>query len=265
MDNNSLLVEATNGVGVLTLNRPAVHNALNGALLQALSSAVTQLGNSGDVRTIIITGTGERAFSAGADLDELAGLGAVEAQQVLSAGQQALAVIESSTVPIIAAVNGLALGGGFELILACTFPVLSTNASFGLPETGLGLIPGYGGTQRLTKAVGKSQAAYLMLTGTRMKAQRAFELGLTPVEPVEPNSLLSAAMKVAEQMASKGPRANASVLQAVGTDRPGTTALELETALAAIAVSGSEAEEGIAAFKERRQAGFGPLIKEATP
>jgi enoyl-CoA hydratase len=254
--NEFLNVEVDEGIALLTLDRPEVHNALNGELLRSLADAIAQLGVSPEVRAIILTGAGQRAFSAGADLDEISGLDAPAAHEALSAGQRIMSAIEASPVPVIAAVNGLALGGGFELILSCTFPVLSDNAALGLPESGLGLIPGYGGTQRLTQRVGKSVAAHLMLTGTRLDARRAYQLGLTPLEPVEPGQLLSTAKQVAAQMAGKGPLANAAILQALQVQAPTREQLALETGLAAIAVAGAESTEGIAAFKERRPAQF---------
>ena len=261
MASEFLTVEVNAGVAVLTLNRPAVHNALNGELLRSLGATIAELGASPEVRAIILTGAGQRAFSAGADLDQLAGLDAAAAHETLSAGQRTMSAIESSPVPVIAAVNGLALGGGFELILSCTFPVLSTNAALGLPESGLGLIPGYGGTQRLAQALGKSGAAHLMLTGIRLDAHRAFQLGLTPLEPVEPGQLLDTARDVANLLASKGPRANAAILQALQVHAPSREGLALETGLAAIAVASAESAEGIAAFKERRPAQFSSIGK----
>jgi enoyl-CoA hydratase len=214
------------------------------------------------VRAIVLTGTGEKAFSAGADLDELAGLDATRAQAVLGVGQRIIAGIEHSPVPVIAAVNGLALGGGFELVLATAFPVLSTRAAFGLPESGLGLIPGYGGTQRLHRLVGPAVAAHVMLTGGRLTAQRAYELGLSPLPPVEPTELLPTAMRVAAEVAARGPRAHAAILRALRVGAPAEADLAFETSLAAIATGGAEAAEGVAAFKGRRTPEFAPIGKE---
>lgn len=250
-----LLIERNGDVGVLTINRPKVYNALNAKLMRDLADAVVTLGSEG-VGAIVITGTGPKAFSAGADLDELAGLDATEAQRVLGSGQRALAAIEASRVPVIAAVNGLALGGGFELILATTFPVLSEHASMGLPESGLGLIPGYGGTQRLPAAIGKPAAAHVMLTGERLGAQRAYELGLTPVAPVAGEALLDTTLEIARSIAARGPRAHAAILQALATTAPTGSALAFETGLAAIATAGAEAAEGVAAFREKRSPDF---------
>jgi enoyl-CoA hydratase len=251
-----VIVERDDAVAVVTINRPQVHNALNARVLQSIADAVSSLSANGTVGAIVITGAGEKAFSAGADLDELSGLDAHQAHAMLAAGQRILAEIEHNPVPVITAVNGLALGGGFELVLSAAFPVLSTRASFGLPESGLGLIPGYGGTQRLSRVVGPAVAAHLMLTGARLPADRAYALGLSPLEPVEPAELLSVATGVAREVAARGPRAQAAILRALRASAPDPAELALETALAAIATAGAEAAEGIAAFKGRRPASF---------
>ncbi|MGO9823489.1 MAG: enoyl-CoA hydratase/isomerase family protein [Solirubrobacteraceae bacterium] len=256
MAEEEVIVEQDDAVAVVTINRPHVYNALNARTLRGIADAVGSLSASGAVGAIVITGAGERAFSAGADLDELAGLDAQQAHGVLGAGQRILAEIEHNPVPVIAAVNGVALGGGFELVLATAFPVLSTRASFGLPESGLGLIPGYGGTQRLPRVVGPAVAAHMMLTGERLLAERAYALGLSPLAPVEPAELLAVATQVAREVAARGPRAHAAILRVLRAGAPGTAELALETALAAIATAGAEAAEGIAAFRGRRQASF---------
>jgi enoyl-CoA hydratase len=260
-----VIIERDGAVAVVTIDRPHVHNALNAPTLQGIANAVRSLTASGTVGAIVITGAGERAFSAGADLDELAGLDAHQAHGVLAAGQRILAGIEHNPVPVIAAVNGVALGGGFELALSTAFPVLSTRASFGLPESGLGLIPGYGGTQRLPRVVGPAVAAYLMLTGARLPAERAYALGLSPLAPVEPSQLLAAAKGVAGEIAARGPRAHAAILRVLRAGAPAAPELALETALAAIATAGAEAAEGIAAFKGRRKPSFEPLPADNGP
>lgn len=255
---HSLLV-TPGEVGVITINRPEVFNALNSDVLARLGEARQALAADPACRAIIVTGTGERAFSAGADLDEIVALTPDTASEFLGLGQSVFRAIELSPVPVIAAVNGLALGGGFELVLACAFSVFSARAAAGLPETGLGLIPGYGGTQRLTRLAGKAAALHLMLTGDRLSAERAYALGITPVPPVEPGALMDAAMELAAKVARKGPRAVASVIRATlsGDD----SRLVLETSLAASATTGSEAAEGIAAFLEKRAAHFPRLRK----
>ncbi|MGQ4598907.1 enoyl-CoA hydratase-related protein [Nocardia sp. R6R-6] len=259
MSDDAIEIDRDGKVTLVRINRPKVHNALDADALEALDAAVREAAASGSVRAVVVTGAGSKAFSAGADLDQLKGLDAAEAQHVLRTGQRIFAGIEHSPVPIIAAVNGLALGGGFELVLAATFAILSTEASFGLPESGLGLIPGYGGTQRLSRITGPAVAAHLMLTGSRLSAQRAYELGLSPLPPVAPEELVPAAMRVADQIAARGPRAHAAILQALRAGAPQPHELALETALAAVATGSAEAREGIAAFKQRRTAVFPDL------
>ncbi|NGP07786.1 enoyl-CoA hydratase/isomerase family protein [Rhodococcus sp. 14C212] len=251
-------IDYAGAVTTLTINRPEAFNALNTDVLHALRDAVTAAAADPAVRAVVLTGSGEKAFSAGADLKELAGMGPDRARDVMSSGQQIFRALETASVPVIAAVNGLALGGGFELILAATFPVLSTKASLGLPESGLGLIPGYGGTQRLPRAVGQRVAAHLMLTGSRLDADRAYALGLTPIPPVTPEALLPTAREIAEKIAAQGPHAVHAILQAleVGRDAPLDAGLAIETGLAALAVAGAESTEGISAFLERRPAKF---------
>jgi enoyl-CoA hydratase len=253
-----LAISRADAVTTLTIDRPEVHNALDSDVIDALASAVADAAADPAVRALVVTGAGAKAFSAGADLRELRAMDADRAHAVMSAGQAAFRAVERSAIPVIAAVNGVALGGGCELALAATFPVLSSKASLGLPEAGLGLIPGYGGTQRLPRAVGERVAGYLMLTGERIDAARAFELGLTPVPPVAPEDLLDTAHRIAETIASRGPRAVRSILQAmdVGRDAPLEAGLATETGLAALAIAGAESTEGISAFLDKRPPSF---------
>ena len=260
----SVLVEQVGAVITLTINRPEAYNALNADVLAALRDAVRSAEADPSVRAVVVTGAGEKAFSAGADLKELAGMSSDRAHEVMRCGQQVMRELERAALPVIAAVNGVALGGGFELALAVTFPVLSTRATLGLPESGLGLIPGYGGTQRLPRAVGAQTAAHLMLTGARLDADRAYQLGLTPVPPVPPAELLATATAIAQKIAAQGPRAVRSILAALDGGRDGSLAagLQIETGLAALAIGGAESDEGIAAFLDRRPANFADLGSE---
>jgi len=236
------------------LNRPAALNALNAGVLDALATEIDRLEEDPGVRCVVVTGVGEKAFSAGADLDELDGLSATEAAAVLASGQHLFRRIEWSRVPVLAAVNGYALGGGFELCLSCAFILASDNARFGLPETNLGLIPGYGGTQRLPRLVGRQKALYVMLTGWPFPASRAFELGLLAEPPVARADLEARARELARIVSAKGPGAVRAVLEAVGgADEDG---LRRETAMAAIATSSTEAAVGIAAFRDKRTPRF---------
>ncbi|MFE5191442.1 enoyl-CoA hydratase/isomerase family protein [Streptomyces sp. NPDC056628] len=254
----ALVIECVGPVTTLTINRPEAFNALNAGVLAELRQAVLEAEADPAVRAVVVTGTGDKAFSAGADLKELAGMTTDRAHETMRSGQRVMRDIERAAVPVIAAVNGVALGGGFELVLASTFSVLSTRASLGLPESGLGLIPGYGGTQRLPRAVGAQTAAHLMLTGARLNADRAYQLGLTPVPPVAPEDLLATAVAMAEKIAAQGPLAVRSILTALEAGRGALldTGLQLETGLAALAIGGAESDEGINAFLERRPAVF---------
>ena len=262
---DELLVERDGNVAVVTLNRPQVHNALNARVLRSLARTLRELDEVGAVNAVVLTGAGTKSFCAGADLDELAGLDVTAAKEVLREGQRVMSDISNSRIPVIAAVNGVALGGGFELALSTTFPVVSESASFGLPETGLGLIPGYGGTQRLPRLVGRAVAAHLMLTGARLAADRAYVLGLTPVPPTPPEALLETAVDVARTIADRAPGANEAVLEALRTSAPRSEHLALETSLAGIATGSAEAVEGITAFKERRAPRFAPRNVGADP
>ncbi|MBB3607064.1 enoyl-CoA hydratase [Mycolicibacterium sp. BK556] len=255
---SDVATQTTGAVITLTIDRPKAFNALNSAVVEELSHAVQVAADDPGIRAVIITGSGTKAFSAGADLHELDGLDADRASVVLAGGQRAFRAIEQAPIPVIAAVNGLALGGGFELVLACTLSVLSTAAKLGLPESGLGLIPGYGGTQRLPRIIGRSAAAHLMLTGSRLDADRAYQLGLTPVPPVDPEHLMPTAIELAETIAAQGPRAVRAILRAlgVGGDAALDAGLCIETGLAALALAGAESTEGIGAFHERRTACF---------
>jgi enoyl-CoA hydratase len=251
-----VLVERDASIAVITLNRPRVHNALNGEVLRQLDEALTRILDDGVVNAVVVTGAGERSFCAGADLDELSALDGHASRALFGFGQRVMHRIATSPVPTISAVNGLALGGGFELVLATTIPVLAENASLGLPEAGLGLIPGYGGTQRLPRVIGRSAAAHLMLSGERLSAHRAYELGLTPVVPVPVVDVLDTALELARTIGGRGPLAISAILEAMNTTGADVGGLAHETALAALANAGAEAQEGIAAFQERRPARF---------
>jgi enoyl-CoA hydratase len=241
-------------VTTLTLHRPERYNALNGEVVAQLGTAVAALAVDPSTRVIVLTGTGQKAFSAGADLDELAGLSAGRAHEVLAAGQRVFRALQTCPTPVIAAVNGVALGGGMELALAATFILASERASFGLPENGLGLIPGYGGTQRLPRLIGRQAAAFVMLTGERLSAERAYACGLLPCPPYPSEALLAQAHELAHRIAGRSPTANAAILAAIdrGANTDLDTALAFESALAGLAVGSPDAAEGIAAFRAKR-------------
>lgn len=259
MSDEVLVVTRDGPVATVRINRPDVHNALNARLLSILDTTLTGLTEAGATRAIVLTGTGRTSFCAGADLDELAGLSTERAFDVLSTGQRVLRRLECSPVPVIAAVNGLALGGGFELVLASTFAVFAEHAAAGLPEAGLGLMPGFGGTQRLPRRVGLPVAAHAMLTGERLSAARAYELGLTPVPPVAADQVVATARRYAERIAAHGTGAVNAIMLALrhGTDLPIEAGLALETALAAMVTGSADAAEAVAAFRRRRSSASG--------
>lgn len=240
----------------VTLNRPKALNALNAEVLSELAVAVESALTNPAIRVIVLDGAGDRAFCAGADLDELAGLDSGAALDLLSNGQDLLRSIEHAPKPVIAAVDGYALGGGFELALACHFILASDRARFGLPEATLGLIPGYGGTQRLVIAAGRQTALRLMLTGSRLTAGEAADAGLLALPPVPPNELSAQVDELVEQLGAATPSATQAVLAAIrDASTPAPVALALEAAKAAIAISSDSGQAGIDAFRARSKTG----------
>jgi enoyl-CoA hydratase len=248
------LIEAGDAgrVRTLALNRPRQMNALNSTVLEQLVEQTELAARTPSVGCIVIKGAGDRAFSAGADLDEIRGLTAAQAHEFIRRGHQAMLRIERSPVPVVAQVDGFALGGGFELMLACHVVIASDRSQFGLPESRIGCIPGFGGTQRLSATVGKAAALHLMLTGTRVDALRAWQIGLLSVPPVSHADLDATVDGTAALIASGSRSGLATLLEAA---RAGVVipALEQEAALAALAIASDDGQEGITAFAERRQ------------
>ncbi|HET9392697.1 MAG TPA: enoyl-CoA hydratase-related protein [Candidatus Rubrimentiphilum sp.] len=251
----SILVERDGAVAIVTLNRPSVLNALNAALLDDLKQTLTQLDSDASVRAIVITGAGSKAFAAGADIGELNALrspfqGASKARS----GQAVTLQIERLTKPVIMAVNGFALGGGCELAMAGDIMIASENAKFGQPEVNLGLIPGYGGSQRTTRLVGKGMAMYLCLTGETIDAAEALRIGL--VQKVVPQAqLLDEAKRIANTIASKAPLAIEGCKRAInsGAHLSIADALELEAVEFGGLVGTNDFKEGTGAFLEKRK------------
>ena len=201
MDYNNLLVESSDDLAIVSFNRPKVLNALNRETLEELIDIVNSLAANDDVKVVIVTGAGEKAFIAGADIAEMKDMKPLDALEFMKLGHEAISGLEELQKPVIAAVNGFALGGGAELTLACDFSFASENAKFGFPEVGLGIFPGFGGTQRLPRLIGKARAKELILTGKMISAQEAFEIGLTnKVFPT--GELLNETKKVASKIAS---------------------------------------------------------------
>ncbi len=243
------------GIAMLTLNRPSVRNALNSQLLTELSRALHDLENDDNVRALIITGSGERAFAAGADIGELSALSsAVEGARKARAGQHITLQIERLRKPVIMAINGFALGGGCELAMAGDIRIASDNAKFGQPEVSLGLIPGYGGSQRTARLLGRGMAMYLCLTGEMIDAQEALRIGL--VQKVVPLQELHAeARRMASLIAGKAPLAIEACKRAIdeGESLSIAEGLALEALHFGTLVNTHDFHEGTKAFLEKRQ------------
>jgi enoyl-CoA hydratase len=257
MSDQQLYLSGTDAVRVLTISRPEKLNALNRAALAGLHSRLDALAHDPALRVLIITGAGTRAFVAGADITEFEGLTPDAATQYARQGQAVFDRLESLPVPTIAAINGYALGGGCELALACTFRLMADTARIGLPETSLGLIPGFGGTQRLGRAIGRQQALELILTGRQVEADEAVRLGLV-LRAVPADRLLDDAQTLAAQLATRAPLAlrYARAAVAEGLDRPLADGLATEARLFGLAAASTDMAEGVRAFLEKRQASF---------
>jgi enoyl-CoA hydratase len=255
MSYENILLEVREPVAVLTLNRPKILNALNAATLGELGAALEELVANPAVRAILLTGAGEKAFAAGADIQELAQLSAIEGQALALRGQRLFDRIESCGKPVIACVNGFALGGGCELALACTFRIASETAKFGQPEVKLGLIPGYGGSQRLSRLTGKGAALKMILTGEMISALEALRIGLVE-EVVAPGEVLARGEQLARTIAAQAPLAVVKSLEAVhaGYDVPLRQALDLEAGLFGLCCATEDKAEGTKAFLEKRSA-----------
>jgi len=243
-------------VATITVNRPDKLNALNAATIRELGLAIDEARARDDVGGVILTGAG-RAFVAGADIGELSALSATDAQALARRGQEVFARFESSPKPTIAAVNGFALGGGCELAMACHLRIASEAAKFGQPEVKLGLLPGYGGTQRLPRLVGKGRALQLLLTGDMIDAQEAYRIGLANAV-VPAAELLQTAERMLRTMLAQGPRALALTVDAVhrGLDMSLDDGLALEAAAFGLLASTQDMKEGTSAFLEKRPAKF---------
>lgn len=253
----NVLMEAGGAIVTVTVNRPKVLNALDDATLQELTDAFLALGRDAAVCCVILTGAGDKAFVAGADIAAMAGLTPDEARAFAERGHRLAALIEALAAPVIAAVNGFALGGGLELALACDLAIASTSAKLGLPEVGLGVIPGFGGTQRLARRVGMGRARELVYTGNVIGAEDALRIGLVNAIAA-PLDLLPAARAVAEKIASRAPLAVAAAKRVMseGADLPLDQALALERERFAGLFTTADQKEGMRAFLDKRAARF---------
>jgi enoyl-CoA hydratase len=254
---DNLLVSVDGAVAIVTVNRPIVLNALNSQTLDELRRAILDLKHDESVRAVVLTGSGEKSFVAGADINELSALTPAGGREHAVTGQHVFDLIEHMGKPVIAAINGYALGGGCELAMACTIRLAADTAKLGQPEINLGLIPGYAGSQRLSRIVGRGRALELLLTGDQISASDALRLGL--VNRVVPAAeLMQEAKKLAATLAAKPPIAVRYILEAVnkGLEVPFPQAEVLEATLFGLAASTEDMREGTRAFLEKRKPEF---------
>jgi len=254
-----LFIEKSDGIGVIIINRPDAMNAMNSDVVSELSITVSDMIADKEIGVIIITGSGEKAFVAGADIKAMQQMNAEDALEFGKTGQEMTLVIENSPKPVIAAVNGFALGGGCEISLACHIRVASENAIFGQPEVLLGLIPGWGGTQRLPKIVGTGIANELITTGNQISAQEAHRIGLVN-HVVTQTELMDTCKEIGKKILNNGPNAIAKSLNCIyeSFDKSIEDGLEFEVKAFANLFSTEEAKEGLSAFVEKRKANFRP-------
>jgi enoyl-CoA hydratase len=253
MDLENIRYELRAPLAVVTIDRPKVRNALNQRSMTELELIFTDIRENDAVRAVLITGGGEKAFVAGADIGELASVSALEGEQLARRGQRIFSLIENCGKPVIACINGYAMGGGCELALACTLRIASSSAHLGQPEVKLGIIPGYGGTQRLPRLIGKGAALKLILTGENIGAEEALRIGLVD-EVVPPDQLLARGEQIAQAIAGMAPLAVRDSIRAVnaGYDLPLAAGMELEASLFGLSCSTEDKAEGARAFLEKR-------------
>ncbi len=253
----NVLYEKKGPIAYVTLNRPNVLNALNGKTISELKSAFEDARDDSAVRGVIFTGAGDKAFAAGADIGEIANNTALEAEEATRRGQKVTDLIENLGKPVIAAVNGFALGGGCELSMACTLRLAAETAKFGQPEVKIGIMPGYGGTQRLPRLVGRGRALQLILSGEVIGAQEAYRIGL--VNEVVPNAnLIARAEAILKQIISNAPVGVKFSIEAVnkGLDTSVAEGLLIEASLFAVCAATEDKKEGTSAFLEKRAPQF---------
>jgi enoyl-CoA hydratase len=257
MDFNNLKLEiVASGIATLTLNRPTKYNALNVETITELGRAFDYIYDEASIKVVILTGEGEKAFAAGADIGEIANLNELSARKFVERGQEAFQKIESCPKPVIAVVSGFALGGGCELAMACHIRIAASSAKFGQPEVNLGLIPGYGGTQRLTLLVGKGRALELMLTGDAISADEAYRLGLVNHIEADKEAAMTKALQLADKMMTKAPIALGLVIDCANAALLAEDGYQAEANAFANACKTDDFHEGTAAFLEKRSPAF---------
>ncbi len=259
----NIVYEVKKGIATITFNRPQALNALNGALLAEFSLALDAIAADEDIRVLVLTGAGDKSFVAGADISELATFDSLKAKSFARSGHDIINKLHHLAITVVAAVNGFALGGGTEIAIACDFIYAAENAKFGQPEINLGLIPGFGGTQRLSRLIGTNVAKEMIFTGKMISAAEALQIGLAnKVFPQE--QLMDEVMKTAGEIASKGKVSLREAKQAInrGMDVDLATGCGVEIDAFAISFASPDAKEGTTAFVEKRKAEFKGSLKE---
>lgn len=254
---SNILTQINNKTLTLTINRPEKLNALNQQTLKEIELAISSAQDNLEVAAIIITGSGEKSFIAGADISELAQSNAITGMKFATYGQKVMNTIEQSSKPVIAAINGFALGGGCELAMSCHIRIASDNAMFGQPEIKLGVIPGFGGTQRLVRLIGKGRALEMNLMGNMIDANRAYAIGLVN-QVVAQDELMTTVEKMAKQLTFSAPVAMQCIIDSInhGAECSLLDGLDYEAKAFAVTCSTADMKEGTSAFLEKRKANF---------
>ena len=263
MEYKNIIFKIKEQIATITFNRPKVLNALNEVSLKEFSHAIDEVALDEDIRVLILTGAGDKSFVAGADITEFLKFNALKAKIFSEMGHGIVSKLQELPIPVIGAVNGFALGGGCEVVIACDFIYASENAMFGLPEINLGIIPGFGGTQRLSRLVGKNRAKEMIFTGKMISAAEAHAMGLVNKVCVQ-DQLMDEVLNVAKLIVSKGKISLRAAKQAInaGMDVDLKTGCRFETDAFAICLASSDAKEGTQAFLEKRAADFKGGLKE---
>jgi len=259
----NIIFKVEKGIATITFNRPEVLNALNEASLQEFSNALDAVASDEDIRVLVLTGAGEKSFVAGADITEFLKFNVLKAKIFAETGHGLINRLQELPIPVIAAVNGFALGGGCEIVIGCDFIYAAENAMFGLPEINLGIIPGFGGTQRLPRLIGKNMAKEMIFTGKMISAAEAHAVGWVNTVCSQ-DELMAEVMKTATIIASKGKASLRAAKQAInsGMDVDLKTGCRIEIDAFAICLSSPDAKEGTLAFLEKRKANFKGTLQE---
>jgi enoyl-CoA hydratase len=259
----NIIYQVENGIATITFNRPKALNALNAALLEEFSQALDEIAADENIRVLILTGAGDKSFVAGADINELATFNSLTAKNFSQNGHAIIAKLQELPIAVLAAVNGFALGGGTEIAIACDFIYASENAKFGQPEINLGLIPGFGGTQRLPRLIGSNLAKELVFTGKMISAAEAEKIGLVN-KVLAPDQLMGEVIKTAREIASKGRASLRAAKEAIncGLNTDLATGIHIEVEAFGMCYGSSDSQEGTSAFLEKRKPAFKGSLKD---